>query len=954
MSEIIASTYELIEKIGAGGGGNVYLATHLRLGKRVVLKADKRQITARPELLRREVDVLKDLSHSYIPQVYDFFVENETVYTVMDYIEGESLDRPLKRGERFSQPQVIKWAVQLLEALSYLHSPTHGTPPKGYVHSDIKPANLMRTAYGDICLIDFNIALALGETNVIGCSAGYASPEHYGLDFSTDGDTGTGSKSNNANNDSTVLMGDDTGTLPMQSEVSSSSTSKKKTIIPDVRSDIYSTGATLYHLLSGQRPSRHAKEVTPLSEKEFSKPIVRIISKAMNPNPDLRYQTAEEMLNDFNSLRENDPRVKRRKKVNIAVFSALAALLAVGVFSSFTGLKRMQTAESWLNAAEYSRNALQDGDSEAALEYALTAFPESGNIFTPQPVPQAQNALTNALGVYDLSDGYKSERTLQLPSAPICMALSPDGRTAACIYAYSLAVFDIGDAEITAEFPVQSSALSEVKFLDNSTLIYAGESGISVYDTAKNTRLWSGENATAIALSADKKTAAAVYRDESKVTIYDTASGEIKQTIDLEGRRQSVEVNDRFANPNNNLLALNDDGTLLGISFEDGSLRLYDLTEGGRTMQVLQEGSGYYHFEGGFCQQYFAFSASNESDSAFAIIDTEAMEQTGGFQSQYAFGVQTDEKGIYVQTENILVDLHPITGEQTPLVNTSENIRRFAISDGNTLISTGSGFMFFNSSAQLFSRYDSKYTTDFIQIAQDTALVGSMNSPTVRILALENHAEAEVFAYDNGYAHTEARLSDDNSTVMLFSYNQFRIYGIGGELLNETDIPDYRQVYDQQYIRDENGTRFEVTYNDGRVAVYDGKSGALLHEDNIPAPDPELYEEFFTDSLRIERSLHSTPAAYDLNTGALVAELEEDAYLTYVTQAGEYIVIQYITSDEYCYGQLLNGKCQVLAELPYLCDVIGDRLIFDYPTGNLRETHIYDLDELIDMARKTR
>lgn len=106
----------------------------------MVLKADKRKITARPELLRREVDVLKDLSHPYIPQVYDFFVENDTVYTVMDYIEGESQDRPLKQGERYLQPLVIKWAKQLLSALSYLHSPTHGTPPKGYVHSDVKPA----------------------------------------------------------------------------------------------------------------------------------------------------------------------------------------------------------------------------------------------------------------------------------------------------------------------------------------------------------------------------------------------------------------------------------------------------------------------------------------------------------------------------------------------------------------------------------------------------------------------------------------------------------------------------------------------------------------------------------------------------------------------------------------------------------------------------------------------
>lgn len=98
MPQIIASTYEIMHEIGSGGGGVVFLARHLRLGKLVVLKADKRKLSAKPEALRREVDALKDLSHTYIPQVYDFVEENGTVYTVMDYIDGESLDKPLGRG----------------------------------------------------------------------------------------------------------------------------------------------------------------------------------------------------------------------------------------------------------------------------------------------------------------------------------------------------------------------------------------------------------------------------------------------------------------------------------------------------------------------------------------------------------------------------------------------------------------------------------------------------------------------------------------------------------------------------------------------------------------------------------------------------------------------------------------------------------------------------------------
>ena len=233
----------------------------------------------------------------------------------MDYVDGESLDRPLKRGERFSQPQVIQWAIQLLQALEYLHSPTHGTPPRGYVHSDVKPANLMRRANGDICLIDFNISLALGEDSVIGASAGYASPEHYGLDYSFSGDTATMKQE-------TQTMDDRTATMTMPGI--------RRKIRPDVRSDIYSTGATLYHLLSGRRPAKDALEVAPLSEMEVSPQIARMIAKAMAPNPQDRYQTASEMLWELEHLRENDIRTIRHKRRVKTTAAALAVTFLLG------------------------------------------------------------------------------------------------------------------------------------------------------------------------------------------------------------------------------------------------------------------------------------------------------------------------------------------------------------------------------------------------------------------------------------------------------------------------------------------------------------------------------------------------------------------------------------------------------------------------------------------------
>ncbi len=929
MSDLIGSTYEIIEEIGSGGSGNVYLAKHLRLGKNVVLKAYNQKINARPELLSREVDVLKELNHPYIPRVYDYFTEGETTYTVMDYIEGESLDRPLERGEKFSQVQVIQWAKQLLDALCYLHSSMHGSPPRGFVHSDIKPANVMRTLDNKICLIDFNIALALGEESVIGCSSGYASPEHYGLDYSSEKTT---TSKVNTRDRRTVLVG-------------------SKTVLPDVRSDIYSTGATLYHLLSGRRPSKDAKKVVPLSEQEYSPPLVKIISKAMNPNPDLRYQTAEEMLRDFVHLRENDPRVKRQKRCNLVAYIGFSFLLVLGAFSTFVGLKRMETTENWLKLAEYSKNAWAEGDSMQAISYALEALPVKSSILTPNYTAEAQRALTTALHVYDLSDGYKMHQTVELPSAPFYMDISPDGSTASCVYENYVAVFDMDSAKILARLPAEASALAEVKYLDNSTILYSGSGGLKAYHIEKGTELWTGKPATSIAVSEDGTRAAAVYKDENFVIIYNTLDGQIVHKIDFGQKYQKVTVNDNFANPEDNLLALNQDGTMLGVSFADGSLQIYNLSDPDKDLLLFEEASGYMHFEGGFYQQYFAFSATGADSSVFAVIDTEKMEQTGGYESKSAFGVQTDNSGIYVQTENILVKIHPVTGEQTPLVTTAENILHFARSSSHTLITSQEAYLFFDRNANLIARYEKEYGSELIKMAEGKVLIGSRDTPVLRIMKFESYPDTEIFSYPISNTHDEARVSADGNTVMLFSYQKFYLYNKEGKLLKELSIPNADQVYDQQYRREAGDSWLEVIYNDGAVAAYSAADGNLLWEKMGEKPNPNLYEEFYTDNLRIESPLHGTPAAYYKKTGQLVRQLEEDAYLTYVTQAGKNIVVQYVTAEGECFGQLLNESCEILADLPYLCDIVGERFIFDYPTGNMRQTRIYTIEELIDMAQ---
>ncbi len=939
MSEIIASTFEVINKIGSGGGGVVYLANHLRLNKQVVLKADRRKISTPPELLRREVDVLKDLSHPYIPQVYDFFAEGEVVYTVMDYVDGESLDRPLKRGERFSQPQVIQWAIQLLQALEYLHSPTHGTPPRGYVHSDVKPANLMRRANGDICLIDFNISLALGEDSVIGASAGYASPEHYGLDYSFSGDTATMKQE-------TQTMDDRTATMTMPGI--------RRKIRPDVRSDIYSAGATLYHLLSGRRPAKDALEVAPLSEMEVSPQIARMIAKAMAPNPQDRYQTASEMLWDLEHLRENDIRTIRHKRRVKTTAAALAVTFLLGGLLTFTGLKQMERAqaagkaaaemaEQALSAVSGSESAYRNGDIPGAIRLAMDALTLESS---PYEAP-AQKALTDALGVYDLSDGFRPARTLLLPSAPLKAVLSPEGSRAAAMVSGKLLVFDTASGEKLAELPAEASALSEAVFAGEDRILYAGEGALRAYDLAAGRELWSGKAATGIALSADGSTAAAVYKDENMAAVYDAATGEVRQAVTFGERRQSVIANDVFADPEDGLFALSGTGRWLAVSFSDGSLEIFDLQDSAGDLSIF-DAAEYTHFEGGFYGPYLAFSAAGPEESVFAVIDAEAQVQTGGFASANPFRVQADEDGILVATENILVRLDPETGEQEELAYTEGDITGFAHHGGYTLTALSDSFGFYDEAAALVEQRDG--LCDFTAIAGETALTADRNTPCLRILQMERHPEAQIFAYDRSYVHDEARISREGN-VLLYRYDGFRLYAPDGGILKEEALPDPEQVYDQQFRREAGGEYLEVIYNNGTSLCYSATDGRLQEERTGTPPDGSLDEEFITDRLRITAPLHGTPKVYDLESGALVRTLEEDDYLAYAAQVDGGIMTEYITARGERYGLLLNEDCETLARLPGLCDVTEDgTLVFDDNRGNLRESRIYSLQELMAFA----
>ena len=218
---VLRERYTIKEFISRGGMGSIYLAEDLRLeGRLCAIKEVRLDPSLTEETLNqtrsqflREATVLARLDHPNLPKVSDFFSEGQSDYLVMDYIPGEDLRSLMvearQRNEFLPEKEVLTWAGQIADALTYLHSQD---PP--ILHRDIKPSNLKLTPNGVVKLVDFGLVKILAAqedtiTIVQGRGTALYTPlEQYG------GDTGH----------------------------------------TDVRSDVYALGGTLYHLLTNVAP----------------------------------------------------------------------------------------------------------------------------------------------------------------------------------------------------------------------------------------------------------------------------------------------------------------------------------------------------------------------------------------------------------------------------------------------------------------------------------------------------------------------------------------------------------------------------------------------------------------------------------------------------------------------------------------------------------------------------
>jgi len=268
--EVLRGRYKILERIGQGGMGSIYLADDTRLkGRQCALKEVEYE-RALPEDVReeargqflREATILARLDHPNLPKVSDFFSNGPRDYLVMDYVPGSDLRTLLMEARRnkifLKEMDVLSWADQVASALTFLHSQE---PP--IVHRDIKPSNLKLMPHGLIKLVDFGLVKILA-------------PEEVTI---------------------TIIQGQGTALYTPLEQYGGSD------IHTDIRSDIYSFGATLYHLLTNEPPADARKRflqpdsLTPLRQFNpgISPRTERAVLWAMSLHPDERPHT----INDF-------------------------------------------------------------------------------------------------------------------------------------------------------------------------------------------------------------------------------------------------------------------------------------------------------------------------------------------------------------------------------------------------------------------------------------------------------------------------------------------------------------------------------------------------------------------------------------------------------------------------------------------------------------------------------
>lgn len=324
IGSLVDGKYKILNKVGQGGMSVVYLAMNEKANKHWAVKEVRKDGVLDFEAVKQglvaETDILKRLDHPYLPSIIDVIDTDESFIIIMDYIQGNSLNKALDEFGAQPQDEVIKWAKQLCDVLGYLHT---RTPP--IIYRDMKPANVMLKPDGNISLIDFGTAREYKEKNLADTTClgtvGYAAPEQFG---------GMGQT--------------------------------------DARTDIYCLGATLYHLVTGKNPCEPPYEIRPIREinPNLSSGLERIILKCTQRDPNDRYQSAAELMYALEHYEEVDDSYRKKQKRKLALFLApvvLALLFAGASVWGYLSAEKQRTADYDFILAE----AANESDPTTAL-----------------------------------------------------------------------------------------------------------------------------------------------------------------------------------------------------------------------------------------------------------------------------------------------------------------------------------------------------------------------------------------------------------------------------------------------------------------------------------------------------------------------------------------------------------------------------------------------------------
>lgn len=293
IGSLVDGKYKILSKVGQGGMSVVYMAINEKANKTWAVKEVRKDGVLDFEAVKQglvaETDILKKLSHPNLPSIIDVIDTDDSFIIIMDYVQGNSLNKALEEYGAQPQEYVIEWAKQLCDVLGYLHS-----RQPAIIYRDMKPANIMLKPDGNVTLIDFGTAREFKEKNLADTTClgtvGYAAPEQFG---------GMGQT--------------------------------------DARTDIYCLGATLYHLVTGCNPSEPPYEIKPIREinPSLSGGLERIIQKCTQRNPEDRYQSAAELLYALEHYEEIDDKFRKKQKRKLGAFIATAAMALVFAIGGF-------------------------------------------------------------------------------------------------------------------------------------------------------------------------------------------------------------------------------------------------------------------------------------------------------------------------------------------------------------------------------------------------------------------------------------------------------------------------------------------------------------------------------------------------------------------------------------------------------------------------------------------